>query len=126
MHAFVVWRAFTHETIVCSATVRQVPKYITVESRTDMKGLLPIEVAWWWLFKVGVRSGQWVFLVSAEARLAAELVIRAGVGLNVMWGIPYLDDTSVEALADPMSDLTGKVRVADGLPPVRWEQESLQ
>ena len=126
MHAFVVWRAFTHETIVCSAAVRQVPKYITVESRTDMKGLLPIEVAWWWLFKVGVRSGQWVFLVSAEARLAAELVIRAGVGLNVMWGIPYLDDTSVEALADPMSDLTGKVRVADGLPPVRWEQESLQ
>ena len=108
------------DTILC-----QVPKYITVTPREDMKGLLPIEVAWWWLFKVGVRSGQWVFLVSAEARLAAELLVRAGVGLNVMWGIPYLDDNTVEALTEPMNDLTGKVKVADGLPPVRWDQECL-
>jgi hypothetical protein len=104
----------------------QIPKYITVLPRHGVKGLLPIEVAWWWLFKVGIRSGQWVFVVSAEPRLAAELVIRAGVGLNVLWGVPYLDDTSVEALTEPMNDLTGEVKVADGLPPVYWEQGSLR
>ena len=101
----------------------QIPRFITVLPREGTKGLLPVEVVWWWLHRIGVRAGGWVMLCSAESHLAADLSVRGGVGLNVTWGIPYLEESAVDSLQEPMSELTGEVKVADGLPDVRWKQD---
>ena len=54
--------------------------YITA-SNSKLFNLLPVEVAWWWLHRVGVVTASWVLIVAQLPHLAAHVAVRSGVGL---------------------------------------------
>jgi hypothetical protein len=99
----------------------QIPPAITV-LETGLYHSIPLEVAWWWLCRCGVQPGAWVAVVSNNAALAAALAVRAGTGLNLLWGLTELEMEDVGELDPYVQALKTQVKVADGLPPVQWDQ----
>lgn len=100
-------------------TPSQLPRVVTVLD-TSLYHALPLELAWWWLFRSGVETGRWVAVVSNKANLVGALAVRAGTGLNLWWGVPEVDAEDTKDLEPYVEQLKTQVRVADGLPPVRW------
>ena len=105
----------THECVVPS----QLPRVVTVTDHS-LYHVLPLELAWWWLWRCGVQPGAWVLVLTNNARLVGALAVRAGIGLNLFWGVPEADIESAEELGPYLENLKSQVRVADGLPPVHW------
>ena len=99
----------------------QIPREITVLD-THLYYLLPLEVAWWFLWRYGLMPGGWVAVISNKPQLVGALMVRAGTGLNVLWGIPEADVETEDELNPYVDALQMQLRVADGLPPVQWNQ----
>ena len=89
---------------------------------TTMYWQVPLEVVWWLFWRWGLRAGDWVAMLTEKPKIVAATAVRAGVGLNVLWGIPFVEPDDVNDLNPYVSDLQGQIRVADGLPPVHWSQ----
>ena len=99
----------------------QLPRQCTV-LETGLYHVLPLELAWWWLFRSGLQPGGWVLLLGNKANLAGALAVRAGAGLNLTWGVLDVDGEDVGELDPHVTELQRQVKIADGLPPVNWIQ----
>ena len=102
----------------------QIPRVVTLVGPAPLYNLLPLEVCWWWLWRSGVGTGNWVAVVTNKPELVGQLAVRAGTGLNLLWGVPEADATEVADLTPYVDQLRSQVRVADGLPPIHWNQDS--
>ena len=81
-----------------------------------------MEVVWYFLQHLGVGTAAWVMVVSAAPQLPAHVVVRSAVGLNVTWVDVEADEPCAEVLEPLAADLRREVKVADGLPAIRWAQ----
>ena len=99
----------------------QVPREITILD-TGLYHLLPLEVAWWFLWKCNIQPGSWVVVITNKPNLVGSLAVRAGVGLNLLWGVSEVEVEDTTDLNPYVDALQAQVRVADGLPPVQWNQ----
>ena len=91
---------------------------------TGLYHLLPLEVGWWFLWRCGVQPGNWVVLVTNKPNIVGSLAVRAGVGISILWGLSEVEVDDTADLTPYVDALQAQVRVADGLPPVHWNQSS--
>ena len=81
--------------------------------------IVPVELVWWWLVKVGA---SWTMGLTVQPSLVGHLAQRAGVGINLTWLNVDIGDPTQEALTGLGEDLKREVKIADGLAPIPWEQ----
>jgi hypothetical protein len=81
---------------------------------------MPIEVAGWYLRKVGAVAGSWVLTITPDNLLPCQLVVRAPTGLNVVWGLPV--EQGPDDLFEGAVTAAGIVKQLDAIPAVRWGQ----
>ena len=103
----------------------QIPQAITTNS-SEFAGILPVEIAGWFLRKEMVADGAWILVVTDDkaAKLAGSLIIRGGKGFNVVCGLSDVQG-SAEALETLSKDTTVIVlplmRSLDSLIEVSWD-----
>ena len=107
----------------CVFAPSQLPRQITINVGT-LHAVLPVEVAWYFAVRTGIAAAQWLLVVANTPYLAAGLAVRAGVGINVTWAVMEVEPEDVSELQPYANDVTSKVTICDGLPPVRWNQSS--
>ena len=56
--------------------------------------------------------------------LAGGLAMRAAAEINLTWAIPELEPEDVSELQPYAADVTSKITICDGLPPIRWDESS--
>ena len=98
----------------------QLPRQVTVTDSTLM-ALLPVEFAWWFVWRCGWAPAGWILVLSNRAELVAGLAVRAAAGVNIVWGVTRAD-TAMEDLAVHQTEVMRLITICDGLPPVRWTQ----
>ena len=102
----------------------QVPWQITVTEST-LVAALPLEVAWWFVWRCGWQPAGWLLVMTNRAQLVAGLAVRAAAGTNIVWGMHGLectDQLATDDLNPHAEELTRLIKICDGLPPVKWAQ----
>jgi hypothetical protein len=100
----------------------QVPRQITTTEST-LVAVMPLEFAWWFVFRVGWAPAGWIMVLSNRAELVAGLAVRAAAGVNIVWGI-VRPDTGMDDVGAHQVELMRLIKICDGLPPVKWDQGS--
>ena len=91
-------------------------------TESELAGLLPVEIAWWMVVKWRWQPGNWILVLTRTAQLVAGLAVRAAAGTNVVWGVTQAH-LAVNELAPFTDEMNRLLRVFDGLPPIRWNQD---
>ena len=78
------------------------PNQITVYPANTHTDLLPVEVAVWFLGRMTVTHGDWVLTVGKDIKavLAAHILARGGLGINIVHGVDNLTTSEVCILSN--------------------------
>ena len=110
-----------HLTLTPRPASSQLPRQITVTDSTVV-AVVPVEFAWWFVWRLGWAPTGWIMVLSNRAELAAGLAVRAAAGVNVVWGITKPEVQTMEDLPPYETELRRLITISDGLPPIRWTQ----
>ena len=114
--------------IVSTKALRfRIPSIVTCGSAAYMHLLAP-EIVGHFLRQLGVASGQFVLIVSADCKLATMLLLRDPTGFNATWGLPRVAqgaDTIKLLRSGVIEEVLGLTRQVSSLPPIPWDHVSL-
>ena len=61
----------------------QLPRQVTINDST-LVAVLPVEIAWWFVWRYGWAPSGWILVLSNRAELVAGLAVRAAAGVNLV------------------------------------------
>ena len=97
----------------------QLPRQITW-GPSEYVHLMPVEVAGWLMKHSDIEAGCWVMVLSRNVTLAAALVMRAPVEVNVVLGLSHLNVGAMEQVKDMVPTLVSSLKLHSRLHQVRW------
>ena len=105
----------------------QIPNSIHLVGSSWLHNIMPVELVGWWIWQLKIQGpSQWVMVVADDPRLVANLHVRSGMQVGIVFGGRYIAHTHQEAQTAMVRILQTTILDCNNTHFVEWGQGGVQ
>ena len=105
----------------------QIPNSIHLVGSSWLHNIMPVELVGWWIWQLKIQGpSQWVMVVADDPRLVANLHVRCGMQVGIVFGGMYIAHTNQEAQTAMVRILQKTILDCNNTHFVEWGQGGVQ